>query len=53
VLRAHDDLDTIFREILNASGIALIDTLNSGDGSITFTEIVEVDKKEPKPSKSK
>jgi hypothetical protein len=42
VVRAHDDLDAIFKEMLQASGIALIDTLSSGQGSITFTEIVTV-----------
>ena len=45
LLRAHDDLDVIFRQMLEASGIALIDTLSSGEGRISFDEVVEVGKK--------
>ncbi|MBR0896804.1 hypothetical protein JQ616_17725 [Bradyrhizobium tropiciagri] len=45
LLRAHDDLDAIFRQMLQASGIALIDTLSSGDGHISYDEVVEVGKK--------
>ena len=37
VLRAHDDLDAIFKQLLEASGIALTDTFTSGTGSIEFT----------------
>jgi hypothetical protein len=44
LLRAYDDLDIIFRQMLEASGIALIDTLTSGDGLITFDEVVTVGK---------
>lgn len=44
VLRAHGDLDTIFKEMLSVSGIALIDTLSRGDSTITFTEVVTVGK---------
>ncbi len=44
VLKAHDNLDIIFRQMLEASGIAVIDTLSSGEGSITFTETVVVGK---------
>lgn len=42
LLRAHDDLDAIFRQMLEASGIALIDTLSSGEGHISFDEVVTV-----------
>lgn len=44
VLRAHDDLDIIFRQMLEASGIALIDTLTHGDGTVTFDEVITVGK---------
>jgi hypothetical protein len=44
VVRAYDDLDIIFGQMLEASGIALMDTLSSGQGSIEFTEVVTVGK---------
>jgi hypothetical protein len=44
VLRAHDDLDGIFKQMLEASGIALMDTLSQGDGTVTFTEVISVGK---------
>jgi hypothetical protein len=53
VVRAHDDLDIIFKAMLDASGIALIDTLSQGSGSISFTEISTVGKKESVTGKSK
>jgi hypothetical protein len=53
VVRAHDDLDTIFKQMLEASGIALLDTFSSGDGSISFTEIITVGKEESVAGKSK
>jgi hypothetical protein len=49
VLRAHDDLDAIFCQMLEASGIALIDTLSSHEGSITFTETFVVGNPTPPP----
>lgn len=42
VLRAHDDLDIIFRQMLEASGIGIMETLTSGDGNISFDEVVMV-----------
>lgn len=53
VLRAHDDLDAIFRQMLEASGIAVIDTLTSGEGSITFTETFVVRKRSAEPAENK
>jgi hypothetical protein len=44
VVRAYHDLDTIFKQMLEASGIAAIDTLSSGEGSIAFTETEGVGK---------
>lgn len=44
VVRAHDDLDALFKEMLQASGIASIETLSQGDGSISFTEVIPVGK---------
>lgn len=44
VLRAHDDLDVIFREMVKASGIPLIQTLSGGDAAVTITEVVTVGK---------
>jgi len=45
LLRAHDDLDVVFKQMLESSGIALIDTLTSGEGHISFNEVIEVGKK--------
>jgi hypothetical protein len=53
VLRAHDDLDTIFRQMLEASGVAPIDTLTSGEGCISFTETVVFGKKPAEPAQAK
>jgi hypothetical protein len=53
VVRAHDDLDIIFKEMLRASGIAAIDTLTSGEGHISFNEFVTVGKEASETSKSK
>jgi hypothetical protein len=50
---AHDDLDAVFKEMLQASGIALIDTLSQDDGSISFTEVITVGKAESVAGKSK
>jgi hypothetical protein len=48
VLKAHGDLDIIFHQMLEASGIALIDTLSSGEGTVTFTETIVVGKQAAK-----
>jgi hypothetical protein len=53
VVRAHDDLDIIFKEMLDASGIAIIDTLSSGEGSISFTEVMTVGEEESVAGKFK
>jgi hypothetical protein len=53
VVRAHDDLDALFKELLQASGIALIETLSQGDGSISFMEVITVGKAESVAGKSK
>jgi hypothetical protein len=41
-VRLHNDLNVIFKEMLEASGIPIIETLSSGDGSITFSEVITV-----------
>jgi hypothetical protein len=46
-------LDLIFRQMLEASGIAPIDTLSSGEGCITFTETFAVGKKPAEPAAEK
>jgi hypothetical protein len=43
VTRAHDDLDEIFKAMLEASGISLFDTMSRAEGSISFVESVKVD----------
>lgn len=44
LLRAHADLDVIFRQMLDASGLSVMDTLSSGEGDISFDEVVTVGK---------
>ncbi len=41
VLKAHDDLDDIFKQMLAASGLSLLDTLTVVEGSVSFVEKIE------------
>jgi hypothetical protein len=45
VLKAHDDLDDIFKQMLGESGISILDTLTIVDGSISFVEKIDPQKK--------
>jgi hypothetical protein len=45
VLKAHDDLDDIFKRMLEASGISILDTLTTVDGSVSFVEKIDPQKK--------
>lgn len=44
VLKAHDDLDEIFKEMLKASGLSLFDSLSVAEGSISFIDKIEIKK---------
>jgi hypothetical protein len=50
VLRAYDDLDAIFKEMLTASGLSIMDTITQGEGNISFLEKIEVGKDKPRPN---
>jgi len=43
ITRAHDDLDQIFKAMLEASGLSLFDTMSRAEGSISFVESVKVE----------
>jgi DNA-directed RNA polymerase subunit N (RpoN/RPB10) len=45
IVRAHGDLDAVFKEILERSGMSLFDTLSRSEGGISFVEKVEVGRK--------
>jgi hypothetical protein len=45
ILKAHDDLDDIFKQMLTASGISLLDTLTVVEGSVSFVEKIDAQKK--------
>jgi len=44
VVKAHDDLDEIFKQMLKASGLDLFDTMTIVEGSVTFVDKIETQK---------